>query len=125
MVLPEKDYRGSSVTNSRKERITHSASFGDGIFQTIQFLEFNIPKSFWLVISIFDDFYCFCLCGKAGGEEERVEKGEERWTFSEPKKSSRSMSVRSKAKLPTKAVKGGSDGKGRSSRGGRFGLSAV
>lgn len=45
-------------------------------------------------------------------------------TLSEPKNSSRSNSERSKARFPTKAVKGGSVGRGRSSRGGKFALSA-
>jgi hypothetical protein len=41
-----------------------------------------------------------------------------RQTFEDPKKSSSSISVRSNAKFPTKAVKGGCVGKGRSSLGG-------
>ena len=42
----------------------------------------------------------------------------EKPTLSPAKNSSRSGSFRSNAKLPTKAVKGGSVGSGRSSRGG-------
>lgn len=45
-------------------------------------------------------------------------------TLGAPKNSSRSVSTRSKTKLPMKAVYGGSVGRGRSSRGGPL-LSAV
>ena len=41
--------------------VTDLTGAGEGILQSVERDEFDIAETFWFVISISDDFYCFCL----------------------------------------------------------------
>lgn len=71
------------------------------IFEAFQVSELDISETFWFVVSVFDNFDGLCLLIRgipiAAYEEQVYADGR---TCGDPKNSSSSVSVRSKARLP-------------------------
>lgn len=106
IVLPEKFWSGQSEDKKPGASLsTHGTAFREGFFQTVQVLKLDVAESFWFFLPVLDYFDGFRLgmlvrCAVRGFHRTQQ-------TLEEPKNSSSSCSVRSKAKLPMNAVYGG------------------